>query len=421
MMTTDFVTQIRNSENVLYFPYCDWLFPNGLKINNVLFTIPWFNDTSIDVYWYGFLIAFGMLLAVIYASTRMRKFGLDTDRAIDVILAGLVGAIIGARAYYVIFNMSRYLTDEGGLNLKAVFSIRDGGLAIYGGVIGALIFGGVVAMIRKVKLTPMLDLMGLGLLIGQCLGRWGNFFNQECYGVKTSLPWGMTSNSILNGLYFYYYPENVTIVTNRARDMVAHPCFLYESLWCLIGFVTLHIYSERHRKFDGEIFLLYIGWYGAGRFWIEGLRTDSLFIPGTPLKVSQLVAGTCVIFSIVLLIFKYASIRKNGNVLYCDTEESKELIALHDERIKADKNRRGKGADAEVNEHILADDVDSDEDSESVEDSEDKDSENTESAEDAAELSEPQSVDDSAEDCSGESGEPEEPEEREDTEDGKAD
>lgn len=385
MMTHDFVSQVLDSQDIIYFPYCDWLFPNGLKINNVFFTIPWFNGTSIDVYWYGFLIAFGMLLAVIYASTRMRKFGLDSDRAIDVILAGLIGAIVGARGYYVIFNMSRYLTDEGGINIKEIFSIRDGGLAIYGGVIGALIFGGVVAMIRKVKLAPMLDLMGLGLLIGQCIGRWGNFFNQECFGAKTSLPWGMTSNTILNGLYFFYYPQNVTVVTNRARDMVAHPCFLYESLWCLVGFIVLHFYSKKFRKFDGEIFLLYIGWYGAGRFWIEGLRTDSLYIPGTSLKVSQLVAGTCVIFSIVILIMKYISIKKNGNVFYCDTDESKELLRLRDEKLQGSRNRRGKAADAKLDVHILADDDESDNASESDVAA---DTEDNEASEEAGEISE---------------------------------
>lgn len=356
MMTNDMVRQILDSEDILYFPYCSWLFPNGLKINNVLFSIPWFNETSIDVYWYGFLIALGMLLAVIYASSRTRKFGLDSDRTIDVILAGLVGAIVGARLYYVIFNIPRYLTDEGHISIREILSIRDGGLAIYGGVIGALVFGGIAAMIRKVKLLPMLDLMGLGLLIGQSIGRWGNFFNQECYGAKTSLPWGMTSNSILNGLYFLEYPDNVTVITNRARDMVAHPCFLYESLWCIVGFLVLHFYSKKFRKFDGEIFLLYIGWYGAGRFWIEGLRTDSLYIPGTDLKVSQLVAGTCVIFSIVILIAKYISIKKNGNVFYYETEESKELLRLRDERIQGQRNRRGKNADAETDVHILAED-----------------------------------------------------------------
>lgn len=353
-MTNDFVRELLDTPNVLHFPFCDWLFPNGLKIDNVLFTIPWFNDTSIDVYWYGFLIALGMLLAVVYAGTKMRKFGLESDRTLDVILAGLVGGIIGARLYYVIFKLNElYLTDEGNLDISKILNVRDGGLAIYGGIIGALIFGAVAAKIRRVKMAPMLDLTAMGLLIGQCLGRWGNFFNQECFGVKTALPWGMTSKGILEKLYFYYYPENVSVITNRATDMVAHPCFFYESLWCLTGFLILHFYAKKFRKFDGEIFLLYIGWYGAGRFWIEGLRTDSLFIPGPlHLKVSQVVAGTCVIFSLILLIYNYLSVKKNGTVLYCDTEESKEFIRLHDEQSK--KKRRA-DKDAQLEEHILAD------------------------------------------------------------------
>lgn len=351
-MTVDFVKEVMDSENVIYFPFCDWLFPNGLKINNVLFTIPWFNGTSIEVYWYGFLIAFGMLLAVIYASTRVRKFGLEPDRVLDVILAGLVGGIIGARAYYVIFKLNElYLTDEGGLDIAKVLNVRDGGLAVYGGVIGALIFGGIAAMIRRVKIAPMLDLTGLGLLIGQCLGRWGNFFNQEAFGGKTTLPWGMTSNTILNRLYFFYNPDDNVVVTNQARSMVAHPCFLYESLWCLAGFLFLHFYSKKHRKFDGEIFLLYIGWYGAGRFWIEALRTDSLYIPGTPFKVSQLVAGTCVIFSVVLLIINYMNVKKNGYTFYYETEESRELMKKS--KVKYEKV----DDDAELTEHILADGV----------------------------------------------------------------
>ena len=262
------------------------------------------------------------------------------------------------------------MTDEGGLDIGAVLRIRDGGLAIYGGVIGALIFGAIVAKIRKVRLLPMLDIAGLGLLIGQCIGRWGNFFNQEAFGSKTTLPWGMTSSSIINYLYFFYYPDNTSIVTNRATEMVAHPCFLYESLWCLIGFLILHFYSKKFRKFDGEIFLMYIGWYGLGRFWIEALRTDSLYIPNTPFKVSQLVAGTCVIFSAVLLIINHLSVRKNGVRLYSGTEESAELLRIHDEKNrKVDKN-------AELSEHILSE-SEREEAPESLEESDD----NTEDAE----------------------------------------
>lgn len=355
-MTADFVRELLDSDGgVIYFPNSG-LFENGIKIDNVMFTIPGLN---LEIYWYGFLIALGMVLAMIYAYRRVRKFGLEPDRFTDMVLAGFIGGIIGARAYYVVFSLDKYLTDEGTFDLWAALSIRDGGLAIYGGVIGALIFGLLVAKIRKVKIAPLLDLAGLGFLIGQCIGRWGNFFNQEAFGSKTSLPWGMVSKDILNELYFFYYPENVSVITNRALDMIAHPCFLYESLWCLVGFLALHFYSK-HRKFDGEIFLLYIGWYGLGRFWIEGLRTDSLYLVNTEtlkLKVSQLVAGTCVIFATALLIYMYVTVKKKGYTFYYATDESKELLRLYDEKNLKSRRKRGKNADDEVEEHILAADA----------------------------------------------------------------
>ena len=355
-MTADFVRELLDSDGgVIYFPNSG-LFENGIKIDNVMFTIPGLN---LEIYWYSFLIALGMVLAMIYAYRRVRKFGLEPDRFTDMVLAGFIGGIIGARAYYVVFSLDKYLTDEGTFDLWAALSIRDGGLAIYGGVIGALIFGLLVAKIRKVKIAPLLDLAGLGFLIGQCIGRWGNFFNQEAFGSKTSLPWGMVSKDILNELYFFYYPENVSVITNRALDMIAHPCFLYESLWCLVGFLALHFYSK-HRKFDGEIFLLYIGWYGLGRFWIEGLRTDSLYLVNTEtlkLKVSQLVAGTCVIFAAALLIYMYVTVKKKGYTFYYATDESKELLRLYDEKNLKSRRKRGKNADDEVEEHILAADA----------------------------------------------------------------
>lgn len=342
-MTADFVKEMLASEGgVLYFPNCDWLFPNGLKIDNVMVTIG-----NLDIYWYGFLIALGMLLAMIYGYRKLEKWGLEPDRFTDTALVGLIGGIIGARLYYVVFSIDKYMSADGTLNLASVFAIRDGGLAIYGGIIGALIFGCTMAKIRKVRLAPLLDLVGLGLLIGQTLGRWGNFFNQEAFGAKTTLPWGMTSKSILEYLYFnVYYPDANSVVTNRALDMVAHPCFLYESLWCLLGFILLHIYSK-HRKFDGEIFIMYIGWYGLGRFWIEGLRTDSLYIPGTEFRVSQVLAGTCVLFAIALYFIFRANVKKNADYkLYVDTDESKELLEMYYAKQKKSKNKTVNADDA---------------------------------------------------------------------------
>ncbi|MCD7846675.1 MAG: prolipoprotein diacylglyceryl transferase [Oscillospiraceae bacterium] len=354
-MTSDFVRELLDSDgNVIYFPNSTLftkLFPNGLSIDNVMFTIPGIN---LDIYWYGFLIALGMVLAMIYAFSRCRKFGLDIDRVTDTVLAGLIGGIIGARLYYVVFSIENYMTEEGTLDFAEIFNIRDGGLAIYGGIIGGLLIGGIMAKIRKVKLAPMFDLAGMGFLIGQCLGRWGNFFNQEAYGYSESagsLPWGMVSKSILNGIYFFVYPDNTSVVTNRAVDMLAHPCFLYESLWCLLGFIILHIYSK-HRKFDGQLFLMYIGWYGFGRFWIEGLRTDSLYLINNDiisLKVSQLLAGTCFIFATIMIIFMLVRGKKQGGyVLYCDTDESKALLK---EAYK--KSKKGQDESLEEDEHIV--------------------------------------------------------------------
>ncbi len=347
-MTTDFVRDLLNSEtSKIYFPNSG-LFPNGLEIDNVMFTIP---GIGLDIYWYGFLIALGMLLAILYAFKRVRKFGLEPDRFTDTVLVGLIGGVLGARLFYVIFRLETYLNDDGTFNFADAINIRDGGLAIYGGVIGALILGCTMAKIRKVHIPALLDLVGMGFLIGQCLGRWGNFFNQEAFGTKTAMPWGMTSQKIINYLYDFYNPGE-SIVTSRAVDMVAHPCFLYESLWCLAGFLFLHFYSK-HRKFDGELFLMYIGWYGLGRFWIEALRTDSLYLVDTEflkLKVSQVIAGTCVIFAATLLVYMYMRIKKNGYTFYVDTEESKLLLAEYD--VKAKKSKKP-SPDDETDVHIL--------------------------------------------------------------------
>lgn len=365
-MTQDFVREILDSEGgVIYFPNSG-LFPNGIKIDNVMFTIP---GIGLEIYWYGFLIALGMVLAMIYAYKNFRRFGLDPDRCIDTILAGFIGGIIGARAYYVLFRLDYYLTDEGTFDLMEAIRVRDGGLAIYGGVIGALLFGVVMAKIRKVNLPAILDLTGMGFLIGQCLGRWGNFFNQEAFGSMTNLPWGMTSKTIINNLYFFYYPTNVSIVTNRATEMIAHPCFLYESLWCLSGFIALHFY-KKHRKFDGELFLMYIGWYGLGRFWIEALRTDSLYLVNTEtlqLKVSQLVAGTCVLFAVVMLVYMYVTIKKKGYNFYYESDESKEFLRLYDEKVLASKRKNGKHTNDALEEHILVEDEASEETAEETE------------------------------------------------------
>ena len=234
-----------------------------------------FQIFGIDIQWYGLLITCGLLLAMIYAFHNMRSYGIHPDRAIDAIIGGIIGAIVGARAYYVILEWDNYAGDW-----KRIFNLRQGGLAIYGGLIGALVVGCIIAKIRKVRLLPLLDLCGAGFLLGQGIGRWGNFFNQEAFGCNTNSIFGMTGGTIQNWIT-NVYPTTI-FYQNFGKTMDAatpvHPCFLYESFWCLLGFVVLAICGKKFRKFDGKIFLIYIGWYGLGRFFIEGLRVDSLVI-----------------------------------------------------------------------------------------------------------------------------------------------
>jgi phosphatidylglycerol:prolipoprotein diacylglycerol transferase len=245
---------------------------------------PTFSILGFTIHWYGVIIAVGFALAVLYGMVRAKKFGLTQDNIIDLLIFAVPLAIIGARAYYVLFSWKDY--KDAPLN---IFKIWQGGLAIYGGVIGAVLGAFIFSKVKKIRFSVVADIGALGLLIGQAVGRWGNFINREAYGVKTAVAWKM---GLTNEFGTFYY----------------HPCFLYESLWNIIGFIILHFYSKK-RKFDGEIFLLYIAWYGLGRVFIEGLRTDSLYIPGTNLRVSQLVALLSVIFGLGYAI--YIRVAKN--------------------------------------------------------------------------------------------------------------
>lgn len=256
-----------------------------LEINRVAFQIGDFK-----IYWYGVLIMLGVVLAFVYALLNSKRFGIDNNRMLDVVIVSLPVALICARLYFCIFYG----------NITEFFNIRSGGLAIYGGIIGAFIAGVIMCKIRKVDVLSMFDLASLGFLIGQAIGRWGNFFNQEAFGseITWSTWFGMSSE-------------------NTGGKLV-HPCFLYESLWCILGFILLHILSK-HRKFKGEIFLSYAAWYGFGRFFIEGLRTDSLMFDimlGNKLvsiRVSQLVAALSFVIAIVLLVVLFIK-NKRGHL-----------------------------------------------------------------------------------------------------------
>lgn len=237
----------------------------------------YFEIFGIKIYMYGIIIAVGFILAVVYCIKRSREFDLTEDNILDMLIVTVPFAIIGARLYYVIFDFDLYRADSFLEMMKKIVNIRNGGLAIYGGIIFAVIAVIIFCKVKKVNLGDMLDVGGFGLMIGQMIGRWGNFFNREAFGAETGVPWKM-------GLT---YPGGNTIYV--------HPTFLYESLWNLLGFVLLHFYSKKHRKFKGQMFAMYIAWYGFGRFFIEWLRvnTDSLLLINTPsfkLPVSVCVA-----------------------------------------------------------------------------------------------------------------------------------
>ena len=231
----------------------------------------------LNIHLYGLAIGLGLILAVIYACRRSKEFGLKEDDILDGVLWITPFAIICARIYYVAFSWKDYAD-----NLMSVFAIWEGGIAIYGSVIGAVIGVIVLCKVKKLKITTVLDITLLGFFIGQILGRWGNFFNREAFGAATDSFFRMGLYNTVTGQWEYY-----------------HPTFLYESVWNLVGFVLLHFLSKR-RQYDGQIALGYAAWYGLGRCFIEGLRVDSLY--WGPFRVSQVLAGlTCVIASAVLL------------------------------------------------------------------------------------------------------------------------
>lgn len=287
------------------------------ELDGVAFTVG-----GLPIYWYGVTIAAAFLLGALYVMRRVRAFGLDADRMMDVILGGVVLGIVCARLYYVAFSWDTYKD-----NPMLILNIRTGGIAIYGAIIGAVIATVLMCRWRRVKLLPTLDLGLGGVLLGQAVGRWGNFFNMEAFGSNTTLPWGMTSPTIVR-----YLEQNQrsleAIGVAVDPQMPVHPTFFYESLWCLLGFLFIAWYTGR-RRYDGELTLIYLGWYGLGRFFIEGLRTDSLLI-GT-IRVSQLLALLCVVASVIAMAAIRSRIRREGDPdylpLYVNTDEGKAVLA----------------------------------------------------------------------------------------------
>lgn len=305
------------------------LFSGEIRINRAAFSIFGFN-----IYWYAIIIAAGLFLAVVYCTKRGKKYGLTDDDVFDVALFGGIAGFIGARAYYCIFwNLNPENTRKFTL-WTAITEIHSGGLAIYGGIIAGVLVGILVCRIKKTPLLPIMDMGGTGFLIGQAIGRWGNFVNQEAFGAPTAgdLPWGMTGSMISR------YPEVIAAQEELGTSGYAlvHPCFLYESLWCGLGILLIHFVLSRIQTFDGELFLYYVIWYGAGRGFIEGLRTDSLYIGS--LRVSQLLGFASAVFCLILLVYLKITVRKKENyVRWKDTEEWKEKEREYEFRLKVEK------------------------------------------------------------------------------------
>lgn len=310
------------------FPHLNLQF----SVNPVAFTLFGFS-----VRWYGILIALAFLLAFCYFISRSKQFGIDPDKFSDIVIFALLGGVIGARAYYVIFS---------GDGIGSFFKFAEGeglrGLAIYGGLIGGVLIGAIACKIRHVRVLPALDLASIGFLIGQAIGRWGNFFNMEAFGSNTDLPWGMTSSTISSYLSLHREELNELGVAVTPSAPV-HPTFLYESLWCLLGFILLHFLSKK-RRYDGEVFLWYSAWYGLGRTLIEGLRTDSLMLGR--IRVSQLLAALLTLAALTILLVIRFRIRKSGSpdylACYVKTDGWQEECRLAEEKEAARKEKKSR-------------------------------------------------------------------------------
>lgn len=286
--------------------YCQVDFPAlglSLDVYENFLEIPFGGDT-ITIKFYGLIIAFGFILAALFGGRKAYVWKMSLDSMVDVLIYGIIGAVIGARLYYVIFQWDYYKND-----LLSIFKIWEGGLAIYGGIIGGLIAAYFVCKKTKLPFLKLLDLVGMSLLIGQGVGRWGNFTNQEAFGVNTTSAFGMTSEKIVDYINSHQL-EFAEYGIEMNPDLPVHPTFLYESVWCLLGFLILYVVCQKFHKFDGQLILGYGIIYGLERTVVEGLRIDSLYIADTNLRVSQLVSMALVLVCTAITIYKFAKLNK---------------------------------------------------------------------------------------------------------------
>ena len=242
------------------------------------------------VYWYGIILACAMLAGLFLCMKQAKRFGLTEDNVLDLVLWAVPCCILGSRIYYVIFYLDLYRNADGSLDWGRIVAIWDGGLAIYGTVIAGVIVVLIFTKVKKLRFAAMTDLAAMGLLLGQIIGRWANFINREAFGGLTDLPWRMR------------------LWVSASQYIEVHPTFLYESLWNLVGLLLMLLVITKGRRFDGENTWFYFLWYGLGRSWIEGLRTDSLYLfnwtfMGQPIRVSQVLSMVMVVVAAFMLFY----------------------------------------------------------------------------------------------------------------------
>ncbi len=263
-------------------------FPNlGIYLKNVGKSIDLF---GIEIAYYGIIIGTAILLGFWIAAREAKRTGQNPENYLDMGIIGVIAGIVGARLYYVIFSWDMYKD-----NLLDIFNLREGGLAIYGGVIAAVISVLVLAKVKHLSAPQIFDTIAMALLNGQMLGRWGNFFNREAFGGYTDSLFAMRLplDAVRSSDVTEQMRRHIERIDGVSYIQV-HPTFLYESLWCMVLLIILFAY-RKHKKYEGELFLMYLFGYGLERFWIEGLRTDQLLLPGVGIAVSQLLAGAIVV------------------------------------------------------------------------------------------------------------------------------
>ncbi len=307
----------------------------------------------IQIKWYGVIIAFGFILAALFGGRIAYTWRMNLSKMVDVLIYGTFGGIIGARAYYVIFEWSYYSQHP-----AEIFQIWNGGLAIYGGIIGGIFAAFITCKLEKLNFLNLLDLVGMSLLIGQGIGRWGNYANQEAFGTFTNGNYGMMSDKVIS--YITLNPEKFGVegVADVAgyieeKNLFVHPTFFYEFAWCMLGFGILYLMLKKFRKFSGQLFLCYGIWYGTGRAIIEGLRTDSLYIGSTGIRVSQALSLAIVAVCAVILVAMLIKVKKHPvkieGVDYFQPDAPKTLKEKKLERLALEENKTEENAEGNEN------------------------------------------------------------------------